>query len=136
MLQNRIDTAYDFLLAHPDAVCIATGGKGSGENLSEAACIRKELIAMGIDAARIYCEDRSTSTAENMAFSAEIIANEGLSATVAVVSDNFHQMRAAFFARRAGLDPRAVGCRSHPLLAAGYWTREVMALYAAFIRGY
>ncbi|MBE6918658.1 MAG: YdcF family protein [Ruminococcaceae bacterium] len=136
MLQARIDAAYEYLAAHPNAVCIATGGKGTGENISEAACIRQELVAMGIDAGRIYMEDRSVNTAQNMAFSAGIIEEKGLSTTVAVVSDNFHQLRASIFAARVGLDARAVGCSSHWMLGGGYWTREVLALGAAFIRGY
>ena len=136
MLQARIDAAYEYLAAHPQAVCIATGGKGSGENISEAACIRQELVAMGIDAGRIYMEDRSVNTAENMAFSAEIIEEKGLSTTIAVVSDNFHQLRASIFAARVGLDARNVGCRSHWMSGGGYWAREVLALGAAFIRGY
>ena len=136
MLQARIDAAYEYLAAHPQAVCIATGGKGTGENISEAACIRQELVAMGIDETRIYMEDRSVNTAQNMAFSAEIIEEKGLSTTVAVVSDNFHQLRASIFAARVGLDARAVGCSSHWMLGGGYWTREVLALGAAFIRGY
>lgn len=136
MLRARIHAAYDYLSAHPDAVCIATGGKGDNENISEAACIRRELIALGIDEKRIYTEDRSVNTAENMAFSADIIHQHGLSTTVAVVSDNFHQLRASIFAARSGLEARSVGCSSHPLLGGGYWAREVLALGAAFIRGY
>lgn len=136
MLRQRIHTAYEYLSAHPDAVCIATGGKGSNESISEAECIRRELVALGIDEGRIYKEDRSVNTAENLAFSAQIIEKEGLSTTVAVVSDNFHQLRASIFARRAGLDARSVGCASAWYLGGGYWAREVLALAAAFVRGY
>lgn len=136
MLRQRIHTAYEYLTAHPDAVCIATGGKGDNESISEAECIRRELLALGIDEGRIYKEDRSVNTAENLAFSAAIIEKEGLSTTVAVVSDRFHQLRASIFAHRAGLDARSVGCASAWYLGGGYWAREVLALAAAFIRGY
>ena len=136
MLRQRIHTAYEYLSAHPDAVCIATGGKGSNESISEAECIRRELVALGIDEGRIYKEDCSVNTAENLAFSAQIIEKEGLSTTVAVVSDNFHQLRASIFARRVGLDARSVGCASAWYLGGGYWAREVLALAAAFVRGY
>ena len=50
--------------------------------------------------------------------------------------DNFHQLRASIFASRVGLDARALGCESPWYLAAGYWAREVMALAAAYVRGY
>ena len=136
MLRARIETAYEYLAAHPEALCVATGGMGSGENITEGECIRRELVELGIANDRIFVEDRSVNTAENMAFSAEIIAENGLSPTILVASDNFHQFRASIFASRVGLDARALGCESPWYLAAGYWAREVMALAAAYIRGY
>lgn len=136
MLQDRIETAYEYLVAHPELKCVATGGKGGSENISEGECIRRELVAMGIDPSRIYVEDQSTSTAENMIFSSEIIRREGLPTTVVVASDNFHQLRAGIYAARNGLDARSLGCPSVWFLGPGYWAREVLALYAAFIRGY
>lgn len=136
MLRSRIETAYEYLAAHPDALCVATGGKGSGENIAEGECIRRELVELGIANERIFVEDRSVNTAENMAFSARIIAENGLCPTILVASDNFHQLRASIFAERVGLDARALGCESPWYLAAGYWAREVMALAAAYIRGY
>ena len=39
ILQDRINMAYAYLTENPDAVCIATGGKGCDENISEAQCI-------------------------------------------------------------------------------------------------
>lgn len=136
MLQDRIETAYAYLTAHPEVKCVATGGKGGSENISEGECIRRELVAMGIDPSRIYVEDQSTSTAENMQFSSRIIAQKGLPTTVVVASDNFHQLRAGIYAKRSGLDARSLGCPSVWFLGPGYWAREVLALYAAYIRGY
>ena len=136
MLRARIQSAYTYLTAHPNAKCVAAGGKGSNEYISEGECIRRELIEMGIDESRIYVEDRSVNTAENIAFSASIIRENGLSTTVAVASDNFHQLRASLFAARSGLESRSLGCASAWFLSGGYWAREVLALYAAFLRGY
>ena len=136
MLRDRIDAAYAYLKDHPDVKVIAAGGKGSNENISEAECIRRELMARGIDESRIYVEDRSVNTAENMAFSAEIVEQHNLCPTLAVASDNFHQLRASIFAARNGLDTRSLGCRSVWYMGPGYWAREVMALGAAFVRGY
>ena len=128
MLQNRIDAAYDYLTAHPEAVCIASGGQNDRETISEAACIRNTLVEMGIAPARIYTEALSTSTEENLTFAARIIEEEGLPAQVAIASDNFHQLRAAIWAERAGLTPYAAGCASPWFLAPGYWAREAAAL--------
>lgn len=136
MLRDRIEAAYDYLKDHPNVKVIASGGKGSNENISEAECIRRELIARGIDESRIYVEDRSVNTAENMAFSAQIVEEYGLCPTLAVASDNFHQLRASIFASRNGLETRSLGCPSVWYMGPGYWAREVMALAAAYIRGY
>ena len=136
MLRDRIEIAYDYLAAHPDVKCVATGGKGGSEHISEGECIRRELVEMGIDSDRIFVEDQSVNTAQNMQFSAEIIRSQGLPTTVVVASDNFHQLRAGIYAARSGLEARSLGCRSVWFLSGGYWAREVLALYAAYIRGY
>ena len=135
MLRGRINAAYDYLSAHPDAVCVASGGMDDSEPITEAQCIRDTLVSMGIDPGRIYMEDRSRSTEENLAFSAEIIRANGLSADVAIASDNFHQLRGAIWAERSGLTPYAIGCASPWFLTAGYWTRETAALLYMVVTG-
>ncbi len=135
MLRGRIEAAYNYLADHPETVCIATGGQGTGENISEAECIRQELIAMGIDAQRIYIEDRSTNTLQNIILSSIIIDEHNLPTTVALASDNFHQFRAAYYARQWGLEPLALGCESPWYLGAGYWAREVLALVKIWLLG-
>ena len=128
MLQNRIRAAYGYLTAHPDAVCVASGGQSDREPGTEARCIRDALVSMGIDQARIRTEERSQSTEENLAFSAAVIREEGLPTAVVIASDNFHQLRAAIWAEREGLTPYAAGCASPWFLTAGYWAREAAAL--------
>ena len=135
MLRGRINAAYDYLSAHPDAVCVASGGMDDSEPITEAQCIRDTLVSMGIDPGRIYMEDRSRSTEENLAFSAEIIRANGLPADVAIASDNFHQLRGAIWAERSGLTPYAIGCASPWFLTAGYWTRETAALLYMVVTG-
>ena len=124
-LQRRVDAAADYLRAHPQARCVASGGQSDDEEISEAECIRAALIAAGIDPASIEPEDQSTSTEENLRFSAERIRAAGLSTNVVIASDNFHQLRAALWARHCGLTPYAAGCRTAWFLAPGYWAREI-----------
>ena len=135
MLRGRIQAAYRYLTDHPEAVCIASGGQNGSEPVSEAQCIRDTLVSMGIDPGRIYMEDRSRSTEENLAFSAEIIRANGLPADVAIASDNFHQLRGAIWAERSGLTPYAIGCASPWFLTAGYWARETAALLYMVVTG-
>ena len=52
-----------------------------------------------------------------------------------MASDNFHQLRAAVYARGSGLKAQSLGCRSYWLLGPGYWAREVIAVAAAWAFG-
>ena len=135
MLRDRIDAAYDYLTAHPESRCVASGGQNDNEPISEAACIRNTLAARGIDPDRILLEDRSRSTEENLRFTAEIIRQQGLNPRVAIASDNFHQLRAGVWAEKDGLTPYSLGCASIWMLGPGYWAREVIAVAAAWAFG-
>lgn len=128
MLRDRIDAAYDYLTAHPESRCVASGGQNDNEPISEAACIRNTLAARGIDPDRILLEGRSRSTEENLRFTAEIIRQQGLNPRVAIASDNFHQLRASVWARRCGLEAESLGCASWWPLGPGYWAREAVAV--------
>lgn len=128
MLRDRIQSAYDYLSTHERAVCVASGGQNNQEPTTEARCIRNTLVSMGIAPGRIYLEDASTSTEENLAFSAEVIRREGLPTEVAIASDNFHQLRAGVWAEKDGLTPYSLGCASIWMLGPGYWAREAAAL--------
>ena len=132
MLQGRIEAAYDYLTAHPDAVCITTGGLDRhSEPFTEAGCAARELIAMGIAPERIYAEEKSFDTRENLQFAAAIIREHGLDTHEAIATDNFQQLRGQLFARQAGLDPKSAGCFSPWFLGAGYACREVVGVLAA-----
>ena len=132
MLQSRIDAAADYLKAHPDTPAILSGGKGAGEDISEAECMRRELVRRGIPDSRLHLEEESTSTAENFAYSVEVLRRLGLdpaTATVAVVTNGFHCFRAHLIAQRAGLAIVDVPARTDwPLLEANYYVREFFAL--------
>lgn len=136
MLHDRSQSALEYLNENPDAVCIASGGKGNGENISEAQVIYNFLTENGISPDRIYLEEKSTTTAENLSFCADIIAQNGLPTEVAVASDNFHQLRAAIFADKNGLDAYSLGCVTYPFVSLGYWAREILAVYKAVLLGY
>ncbi len=136
MLQDRINAAFRYLSAHPEAVCVASGGMDDAETVTEASCIRDTLVSMGVAPERVFLEERSGSTWENLSFSAAVIAENGLDPHVAIATDNFHEYRGQYFARQAGLTPCSIGCRSYWALGPGYWAREVLGVLAAWIRGF
>ena len=133
-LRWRINAAAEYLRENPDTLVIASGGKGSDEHISEAECIRNELIAAGIAENRILMEDKSTSTAENMAFSKALLPSTDVS--VGLVTNNFHVCRAVKLAEKAGYS-NVCGLAAPytgPTLPH-YMVREAVCLIVDFLRG-
>lgn len=127
-LKLRLDAAYDYLTANPDTSAVLSGGQGSGENLSEAQCMYIYLTAKGIAPERLYIEDRSTTTNENIRFSKQIIEENGLDPNLAIVTDWYHEYRASIIAKRAGCESGAVSAPTAGFLTAHLVTREIFAL--------
>ena len=131
-LSTRIDAAAEYLSRHPQTPAVLSGGQGPGEELTEAQAMYSALTARGIDGGRLLLEERSTSTAENFAFSAALLREAGFdteNGTFAVVTNDFHCVRARLLARRTGLDAFCVPAEL-PLagLGANYYVREAFAM--------
>ncbi len=134
-LKTRIDAAYEYLQQHPTTRVIASGGQGPDEPITEARCIADELIARGIAADRILLEDRSTDTAENIRFSADLIGDSA-DLTVLVVTNDFHCFRAAGIARRyLDADVGHLPADSILFLLPHYMVREFAGLTVDFLQG-
>ena len=132
MLSDRIQGAYEYLTAHPDVICIVSGGKGDEVNLSEAQCMYNELTELGIDPARIIMEDRAASTVENFRFSLALIEEEFGTRpdTIGVLSSEFHLLRARMFAREEGVTPIAIPAKTtDPGMFMSYFLREIIMVW-------
>ena len=134
-LWARIGAAEKYLKENPKALCIASGGQGKGENRSEAVVIREKLIERGISAERILLESRSKSTEENLRYSAELLKEHGLSSHVAIVTDEYHQLRASWLAKQKSLTSYAVSANSPRIILSAMYTRELLALTATMFIG-
>lgn len=133
-LRWRIERAYEYLIKNPNTVAVLSGGQGSGEEISEAECMRRELVERGIDASRLILEDNSTSTAENMEFSFRIIGD--LSAPVGIVTNNFHVWRGVRSARAVGAENVCgISAPFKNALLLHYMVREFFSFTANLIRG-
>ena len=133
MLRQRLDAAVDYLNTNPDATAIVSGGNGPGEDISEAECMHTYLIAKGIDTERIILEDRATNTMENLRFSLALMED---SASVAIVSNEFHLYRAGQMAEQLGLSPALIPADTEfPILTASYFLREILAVWKFHIFG-
>lgn len=129
ILAGRIKAAADYLTAHPDAVCIASGGRGTDEDISEAKCIRDTLVSdYHIDAARIYMDDASYNTSQNLENSAEIILANDLSTNVLLATDGFHMFRAKTLAGWKGLTPYSCPASTDRRLILYLYIRELIGI--------
>ena len=47
-LVKRIEEGYRYMSENPDTILVASGGQGFNESISEAECIKRELVRMGM----------------------------------------------------------------------------------------
>ena len=129
-LLRRLSTAKAYLDEHPDMKCIVSGGQGKGEDISEAECMCNWLVSQGIAEDRIYKEDKSTDTDENIRFSKDIMNSEGLGSSIAITTSDFHEYRAGKLAEKYGLEYGSVPSRTVWWLVPTFWMREMYAILA------
>lgn len=136
MLRRRLDRAARLMNKMPDSVCIVTGGRAPDSEYAEAEVMRRYLMGKGIPAERILAETAASTTFENFAFSRRIIAERGLPERVGIISDRFHQFRAARIARQAGLVSFPICCETAWYICVQFWMREVLCIAERVIRGH
>ncbi|MGN0395195.1 MAG: YdcF family protein [Coprococcus sp.] len=133
MLRERLDAAYDYLMENPDTPCIVCGGQGSDEVMSEAQCMYNYLVEKGIAADRIYMEDKSTSTRENIEFAEKIIKENKLPETISIVTNEFHEYRAQKVAEKLELESYAIAGKTAWWLLPTYYVRELFGIMYEWI---
>lgn len=134
MLSERLQAALKYMNEHENSVAVLSGGQGSDEDISESLCMYNYLTANGIAPERLYMEDRSTSTIENLDYSYEIIKENGLNDTVAIVTNEFHICRASMIAKKLGLVTYAIPAHTHWWFYPTYLVREWFGVIYEFCR--
>lgn len=137
LLQDRLDIALDYLDDHPDMTVVVSGGQGSNEPTSEAACMADYLEEHGVDSDQILLEDQSSNTKENLIYSRELLEEHGivvLRDEVLVVSNGFHLTRAQMLAERYGYKSVSAlaAPTSHIPSRIQMYIREPLALVKSF----
>ena len=137
-LKERLNAAYDYLIAHPDAVCVVSGGQGRGEDITEALCMFTDLTDRGIAPERVWMEDRATSTRENIRFSLDLIEEKTGTrpAEIGLVSSEYHLYRAGLLARAEQVMSFGIPAKtSWVTLRVNYFLREIAAVWYYTIFG-
>lgn len=138
LLAGRVDAARGFAKRQVEAgfdapAFVPSGGQGSDEICSEAESMGRYI---GADSgARILLEDRSTTTRENMAFSAQVIeADAGAPASeqrVAFSTTNYHVLRGYVFAHMAGMEAEGIAAPTKLYFWPNAFLREFVGMLAA-----
>jgi uncharacterized SAM-binding protein YcdF (DUF218 family) len=133
-LLSRGYTAIRYLNRSPETKVVLSGGKGSGENISEAEALRRLMHEYKIDKERIFLEDRSKNTRENLFLSNELYNLSD--AHIALVTSDYHMFRALSVAKKLGYtNVYALPSRSQRSVLPAFLLREyVTVMYYAITR--
>lgn len=130
-LSHRIQKAAEYLKKNPETKAILSGGKGTGEDISEARCMRQELEKLGIARERLIEENRSTSTQENIACSYALLQADSRKEAeqkkikTGIVTNNFHIYRSTAIARKKmDCQIQGIPAKSNKFLQMNYLIRE------------
>lgn len=125
-LYERVHRALEYLREHPHTKAVLSGGRGTGEEITEAQAMADYLTANGITPGRLLLEDRSTNTRENIAYSLKLIGD--VHCPIGVVTNHFHIFRGCAIARKAGCtDVEGISAPYRTVRLLWYIPREVLA---------
>lgn len=127
-LAQRVNAAYAYLVENPEAKCIVTGGQGSNEPATEASVEKYFLMKKGIAENRIFLEDQSKNTRENLQFALEIAQRENMGTTFAIATQNFHLFRSIKLAEELGMQAYGIPAETSFILFPGFYGWELMSL--------
>ena len=89
-LARRLDATLQYIADKPELPVIVSGCRGLGEDISEAECMARYLVAHGVAESRIWKEERASSTRTNFEFSLAMMDERGIApdAPFAVVTSD------------------------------------------------
>lgn len=139
VLAARLDTAAELAKLQPAALIAVCGGVDWDEKESEAEVMARYLQQRhGIAAERLVLEKLSTSTELNLKLSRPLLAERGVAADapMAMVSSDFHLMRAMDIASRQNLAQVYPVAAPTPLATRfNAWLREYFAMASSWLLG-
>lgn len=134
-LARRLDVAYGYLQQNPGTKAILSGGKGAGEEVTEAQAMEEYLLKKGIAPQRLILEDRSVDTEENIRFSMEKIGSKD--ASVVLATNRFHLFRSVRLAKKQGLSHvEGLGADVMWYTVPNLYLREAFAILYYAARGH
>lgn len=135
ILNERLEEGLRYIKKNPEIQVILSGGKGPGENISEAEAMKRYLVSHGIEETRLIKEDKSTSTMENLKFTRDIInkIDNKKNISLLIVTSDFHMFRAKFLAKRNGFKPLGMPSNTILSIKPTYYIREYFGVIKSFL---
>ncbi len=148
-LKQRLDRALEYSEEYPNTTLVLSGGKGPGEDVSEAFAMYEYLACHGVPESKILIEEYSSDTVENIEFSMDVIEHqeynraemarwhlrefyrerpEGDTIRVGILTSNYHIFRAESIAKKMDIEAVGVAAACDPVLAVHLWVREAFAV--------
>ena len=133
-LQDRLDTCIEYLnKTKQEKMIIVSGGRGRGEDITEASAMKDYLVSKGINKDMIIMEDKSKTTKENFDFSNKKIEH----LKIKVITTDFHTLRSKVISRKSGYKQLSFyTSKSNSKLAILNYTREFFALISNIVLSY
>ena len=133
VLQRRLEMALTYLKENPGTGVIVSGGQGANEIITEAAGMKQYLMEHGIEEDRIFEEDQSVNTTQNLQFSAKYLDLEN--DRVVIVTNNFHMYRALKIAKKQGYQACGLAATSVKAMIPNNMLREFFGVVKDFLAG-
>lgn len=131
---QRAKAALAYIREHPKVKIVVSGGQGPLETISEAEAYKIYFIKNGVKAENIIEESKSKTTMENMKYTADILKKTDgrKNLRIAVVTSNYHVLRAKFLAKRCGFTAEGVPAPVQYLLLPNFAVREYFGVIKSF----
>lgn len=137
LLQDRLNTAWDYWQEHPETRIVVTGGQGPDEPSTEARAMADSLMEKGVPEEQILLEEESQNTVQNLRCTARLLEEQGYDIRdgVVIVSNGFHLTRARMLAGRVGYEnvSTLAAPSSHLPSRLKMYIREPLALWKSFL---
>lgn len=134
MLRLRLDEAVNLYRQGLAPTFIVSGAQGADEIASEASIMRNYLIAQGIPPEKIYIEDKSHNTYQNLLNSKAIMQEHGLQRAI-IVSNASHIRRSLVLAQQLGMEASGspAPMADNAYLTAKQYAREGAAMLSLLV---
>ena len=116
VLKARLDHAISLWKKGLAPRVVLTGGRGTGDTISEAAVGRRYVMRAGVADSAILLENEGRTTTASIEAVADIMQEEHLEKAI-LVSDPFHMLRLQILAQRHGVVSVTSPTRTSPISA-------------------